>query len=157
MNARELRANNFSQRLLNPRINIGLNTSYNGSADLTQNPTVGRPGRSTDFLIPVDRDSRPKKPESWGLSVRVFRSTGSVDPENPRVGICQSGTAVDRAGRPLQPLCMLCTSVDRPGRPTLLISAAAAISCHCLFAFHRRLPWRSSTASTALGNGHHLL
>ena len=148
MNARELRAKYFFAEIQNPRINIGLNTSYNGSADLTQNPTVGRQGRSTDFLIPVDRDGRPKKPESWGLSVRVFRSTGSVDPENPRLGVCQSGIAVGRAGRPLQPLCMLCTSVDRPDPPDF------CYLCCCPFAFHRRLPWRSSTA---LGNGHHLL
>ena len=111
---------NFAE-ILNPRNPLGLNTSYNGSAEKIQNPHVGRPGRSTDLPILQYRSTGPvdwKKPESWGLSVKGFRSTGPVDRANPRVGVCQSEPCGRPAGRPRPFLCMLCTSVDRAGRPT---------------------------------------
>ena len=125
------------RRDTNPRNPLGLNTSYNGSAEKTQNPRVGRPGRSTD------------------LPILQYRSTGPVDRANPRVGVCQSrasgrpgrSTAQTRelgvcqsepCGRPGRStatiLCMLCTSVDRAGRPTLLTPVFSAVFCCCPFA-----------------------
>ena len=148
------------RRDTNPRNSLGLNTSYNGSAEKTQNPRVGRPGRSTD------------------LPILQYRSTGPVDRTNPRVGVCQSrasgrpgrsteqtrelgfvsqSPSVDRAGRPLQLLCMLCTSVDRTGRPTSVF-----FCCCCFFLPAVPLPfvvdslaifnstWHECTSSTVL-------
>ena len=110
------------RRDINPRINIRLKyliqriSRFYPKPDCRSTGTVDRPpytGRP---------HGRPKKPESGVFADRTFRSTRPVDPENPRVGFLQSGTSVDRAGRPPKTLCMLCTSVDRPGRPTLLSS-----------------------------------
>ena len=129
----------FSQAI-NPRNHLGLNTSYNGSAEKTQNPRVGRQGRSTDLPILQCRSTGPvdwKKPESWGLSVKGFRSTGPVDRANPRVG-CLSVRALRSTGPVDRSNFCACTDP----------SDSCCLCCFLLLSLcpHRRFPWQSSTA-----------
>ena len=107
MNARVLTADTIFAEIINPRTTLGLNTSYNGSAYFTQNPTVGRPGRSTDLPIPVDRTVDPKNPRVGCLSVRVFRSTARSTQKTRELGsvsqALRSTGPVDRSN-----LCACC-------------------------------------------------
>ena len=86
-------------QVTNPRINMRLKylkkwiSRFLPRTRLSVDRAVDRPPNSP---IPVDRAGRPKKPESWVLSVKGFRSTGRSTEKTRELGFVSQSPAVDR-------------------------------------------------------------
>ena len=122
----------FFPQVPNPRINMRLKylnkriSRFLPRTRLSVDRPVDRPPNSP---IPVDRAGRPRKPESWVLSVTGFRSTGRSTEKTRKLGVVSQSPCGRPAGRP-RPSCACCARrstgpVDRS--PVLL--CAAAVSC----------------------------